>query len=44
VPAGAFDDAGEDRPALTEGMGIVETDALVAEVVGGDVGTLALLG
>jgi len=25
-------------------MGIVETDALVAEVVGGDVGTLALLG
>ena len=31
-------------PALTEGVGVVEVGALVGEVVGADVDTLALVG
>src|SRR6266702_4179528 len=43
VSAGAFDDAGGDRPAGGQGGGVVEVFLLVVEVVGGGVGVASLL-
>src|SRR5450755_416607 len=42
MPAGAFDHAGGDRPAAGEGGGVIQVSALVEQVVGADVGVVAL--
>jgi hypothetical protein len=44
VSAGAFADAGRDRPAVGQGGRVVEVGSLVEQVVGGTVGVLALIG
>src|SRR5680860_71788 len=41
VSAGAFDDAGRDRPALLQGVRVVQERLLVGQVGGGLVGVLA---
>src|SRR5260221_1064626 len=43
VAACAFDDAGGDRPALLQGVGVAEVGALVGEVAGAGISGFALV-